>query len=122
MLDPGQQLDPWILQHLFICEVLLSILVFDAEHIGDHKTHVGEQSDDGIEISLGDAQDTHPTLAINEDALDVPKTKKIRVPLYYTEHVESARVRVEDGSPQTIGLLRDGSIDLEENVAAGGHS
>jgi len=54
--------------------------------------------------------------------LDVPMTKKLRIPLYYTGLVENARVRVEDGSPQTIGLLRDGSIELEVTVVAGGYS
>ena len=52
--------------------------------------------------------------------LDVPVTIKLRIPPYYTGLVES--VWVEDGSAQTIGLLRDGSIDLEVTVAAGGHS
>ena len=54
--------------------------------------------------------------------LDEPTTKKLRIPLYYTGLVESAVVRVDDRNPKTIGLLRDGSIDLEVTVAAGGHS
>jgi hypothetical protein len=97
------------------------------------KKHRQVLEGDLIHLRRADARDLDYWLMVNPAAeekgilmlfnpLDVPMTKIIRIPLYYTGLVESARVRVEDGSPQTIGLLRDGSIDLEVTVAAGGHS
>ena len=97
------------------------------------KKHRQVLEGDLIHLRRADARDLDYWLMVNPAAeekgilmlfnpLDVPMTKIIRIPLYYTGLVESARVRIEDGSPQTIGLLRDGSIDLEVTVAAGGHS
>jgi hypothetical protein len=97
------------------------------------KKHRQVLEGDLIHLRRADARDLDYWLMVNPAAaekgllmlfnpLDVPMTKKLRIPLYYTGLVESARVRVEDGSPHNIGLLRDGSIELEVTVVAGGYS
>jgi len=52
--------------------------------------------------------------------LQRPVTKTIRVDLYYTGLVETARVRARGGAPKTHRLARDHSIALEVAVPAEG--
>lgn len=49
-------------------------------------------------------------------------SRTIRVPLYYTGLIENSLIRVEDGKAQKRPIRRDGSIDLEVTVGAGGFS
>ncbi len=97
------------------------------------KKHRQVLEGDLIHLRRADARDLDYWLMVNPTAeekgllmlfnpLDETTTKELRIPLYYTGLVESAILRVEDGSPQAIELRRDGTIDLDVTVSAGGYS
>ncbi len=97
------------------------------------KKHRQVLEGDLIHLRRADARDLDYWLMVNPTAeekgllmlfnpLDETTTKELRIPLYYTGLAESAILRVEDGSPQAIELRRDGTIDLDVTVSAGGYS
>ncbi|MDE0959610.1 MAG: hypothetical protein OSB09_02415 [Planctomycetota bacterium] len=54
--------------------------------------------------------------------LDQSITRTIRIPLYYTGLVDQTLVRIEDGTADERSIRKDGSIDLEVTIDAGGFS
>ena len=97
------------------------------------KRHREVLEGDLIHLKRADARDLDYWLMVNPNSkekgllmvfnpLDREITRNLRIPLYYTGLTGSTKFRHEDGEPQSHSLTRDGSIDLEVNIPAGGYS
>jgi len=97
------------------------------------KQHREVLEGDLIHLKRADARDLDYWLMVNPNSkekgllmlfnpLDREITRNLRIPLYYTGLTGSTKFRHEDGEPQSHSLTRDGSIDLEVNIPAGGYS
>jgi hypothetical protein len=61
-------------------------------------------------------------MAVVHNPLDVPITRTIRLPLYYTGLTTTALVRVDGGPPHRVPIARDYTAEFRLTIPAGGMS
>jgi hypothetical protein len=61
-------------------------------------------------------------LAVFQNPLDVPITRTIRLPLYYTGLRTTALMRVDGGSPHRVQIARDYTAEVTLTIPASGMS
>jgi hypothetical protein len=98
-----------------------------------YKEHRGILESDIIHVRRPDGRDYDAILHVNpalpekgmavvHNPLDVPITRTIRLPLYYTGLTTTALVRVDGGAAHRVQIARDYTAEFRLTIPAGGMS